>query len=299
MIADKKTFSDIEILSYGIKSGFFLNESTCLLKEYSDSKDENALFSFTEAFPNFKSAADYTAGSFMNPQKAIKVFSKAGKEFFRFRAALPFSSDINIPFALIINAGGEGYLSAEPQNTVSEMLYELSGYNVPPEQPLKQEISPLELIVILSACDVILQNRYEGGWFTAKSLMNAFDLNGAESFDGVCAPLATVCGDYILKRFSDEDLSAVLKAMCNAEILENDELDGETFYSFGVDYKYIPSLFSKTSKSLSIFRYFNTGEADIIHIISSLSETWALGIVNGHGIIEKPDEQGLRGLLKF
>ena len=299
MITDKKTFSDIEILSYGIKSGFFLNESTCLLKEYSNSKDENALFSFTEAFPNFKAAADYTAGSFMNPQKAIKVFSKTGKEFIRFRAALPFSSDMNIPFALIINAGGEGYMSAEPQNTVFEMLYELSGYNAPPEQPLKQEISPLELIVILSACDVILQNRYEGGWFTTKSLMNAFDLNGAEGFDGVCAPLAAICGDYILKRFSDADLSAVLKAMCDAEILGNDELDGETFYSFCVDYKYIPTLFSKTSKSLSVFRYLNTGEADIIHIISNLSETWAFGIVNGHGIIEKSDEQSLRELLNF
>lgn len=299
MSTDKKTFSDIEILSYGIKSGFFLNESTCLLKEYSNSKDENALSSFTEAFPNFKSAADYTAGSFMNPQKSIKVFSKTGKEFLRFRAALPFSSDINIPFAIIINAKNEGYMSAEPQNTVFEMLYELSGYNGPPEQPLKQEISPLEWIVILSACDVILQKRYEGGWFTAKSLVNAFDLNGAKSFDGICAPLAAICGDYILKRFSDADLSAVLKAMCDAEILENDELDGEAFYSFSVDYKYIPALFSSASKSLSIFRYLNTGEADIIHIVSSLSETWVFSIINGHGIIEKPDEQRLRGLLNF
>ena len=299
MSTDKKTFSDIEILSYGIKSGFFLNESTCLLKEYSNSKDENALLSFTEAFPNFKYAADYTAGSFMNPQKSIKVFSKTGKEFLRFRAALPFSSDINIPFAIIINAGNEGYISAEPQNTVFEMLHELSGYNSHPEQPLKQDISPLELIVILSACHVILQNRYEGGWFTAKSLVNAFDLNGAKSFDGICAPLAAICGDYILKRFSDADLSAVLKAMCDAEILETDELDGKTFYSFSVDYKYIPALFSSASKSLSIFRYLNTGEADIIHIVSSLSQTWTFSIINGQGFIEKPDEQRLRELLNF
>lgn len=292
-------FSDAEILSYGINSGFFLNESTCLLKEASDSS-ENALIRAVKSFPAFKTTADYVAGSFMNPKKTIKVFSKVGKELLSFYAALPFSSDKEVPLALIIKKGNEGYLSAEPQKTVNEMLYELSGYNSDSEQqPLRQEASPMEIIILLSACDVILQDRYDKGFFTAAALMNAFDPDSIKSSSGVCSPIAYLCGDYILKRFSDEDLSAALKAMCDAEVLKSDRLDGVTLYSFANDYKHIPLLFSSTAKSLSIFRYLNTGKADIIHIVSTSSDTWVFSIIDGCGIIEKPDKKRIEEILNF
>ena len=87
--------------------------------------------------------------------------------------------------------------------------------------------------------------------------------------------------------------------MCDAEILECDEIENQIFYCFSFDYKFIPAIFSSTSQSLSIFRYLNTGEADLIHIISNLSETWCFSIINNKGIFEKPNEQRLKELLNF
>ena len=295
----KITFYDSQIFEYGIKSGFFINESTCLLKEYQDFYHEDSIDAAIEAYPNYKLIADYTSGSFLNPHKSIKVFSKLGKDFLKFRAALPFSTERDIPFALIIDAGEKGYMSIEKEHKIIEMLFELSGYKMNPSQPIFLEISPLELIIILSASDVVLQNRYEGDWFTKESIMNVFDISGAENFDSLCSPLAYLCGDYILKQFTEADFTDILKAMCDAEILECDEVENQIFCCFSFDYKFIPAIFSSTSQSLSIFRYLNTGEADLIHIISNLSETWCFSIINNKGIFEKPNEQRLKELLNF
>ena len=69
--------------------------------------------------------------------------------------------------------------------------------------------------------------------------------------------------------------------------------------SFSFDYRFIPALFSSYSQSLSIFRYLNTGEADLIHIIYINSEIWCFSIINNKGIFEKPNEQRLKELLNF
>lgn len=60
----KITFYDSQIFEYGIKSGFFINESTCLLKEYQDFYHEDSIDAAIEAYPNYKLIADYTSGSF-------------------------------------------------------------------------------------------------------------------------------------------------------------------------------------------------------------------------------------------
>lgn len=92
--------------------------------------------------------------------------------------------------------------------------------------------------------DIILQNKYEGGWFTAASVLNAFDLSGDNNFSRVCSPLADVAGEIIYSSISEGDIATAINEMTNAEIFDNDEIDGDTLYSLSLEYRYILSIFT-------------------------------------------------------
>lgn len=246
----------------------------------------------------FKQVADYAAASFMNPKNLLKVFGSIDEYYIRFQAALPQTNDDSSDYALIYKAGNEGYLNCESGKGLREILYELSGIqNKKHTRVVSCTLSPLVLLTILGACDVVMQNRYEGGWFTASSVENTFDLSGDGDFKRVGAPVAEVASDIILSEASIQDISEVLNEMAGREILNSDEIDSIPIYSFCVEYRYIPNIFTGIKNRLAVFRYDERGVGDIYYMVSKEAETWAFTVEKGRGTIERIDETRLNQIL--
>ena len=297
----KFSFTDNEILFYGRESGFIEDEALCLLNEGNITKNDDALLRMAKENPILKEIADYTAQSFMNPKSALRVFSGIGKEFLRFRAAMPEINDLNVStsaYALVFNAANEGYMGCENYNTLFEMMIELSGFDSSRQvKPFSFELSPVDLFVLLGACDVILKNKYDGGRFTEISILNAFDLTDDVDFNRICSPLADIASDIIIRNIKNNRISESLAEMTKAGILEVTEMEGIKFYSFTNEYRYILNIFVSAQNRLAILRYDENGQADIIYIITNNSETYGFSVQNGAGRIERLDENSINALL--
>ncbi len=289
MSNNKTHFSDGEILSYGRQQGFFENEGLCLLRHDYYNNNENNLLNLTLKNLNFKKIADYVAASFMNPKTAVKIFAGINNEFLRFRTALPNTNIANAAYALLFSVGNQSsYLGYENKETIHEMLLELSGANNYGEiSPITIEISPVCLLVILAAGDVILQNKYEGGWFTAASLLNAYDISEDRDFNRVCSPIADVASDIVYSSTFQEDIQNALEEMVNEEILYSDEVDGTSVYSFTLEYRYLPKLFVANQNRLAACKYYENGNISIFYVISNPNEAWSFTIKKDVGKIER------------
>lgn len=288
MSNNKTHFSDGEILFYGRQQGFFENEGLCLLR-HDYYNNENGLLNLTLQNLNFKKIANYVAASFMNPKTAVKIFAGINNEFLRFRAALPNTNIANAAYALLFSVGNQGsYLGYENKETVYEMLLELSVANNHEEiSPITIEISPVCLLVILAACDVILQNKYEGGWFTDTSLLNAYDISEDMDFSRVCSPIADVTSAIVYSSTFQQDIQNALEEMVNEEILYSDEVDGTSLYSFTLEYRYLPKLFAANQNRLAACKYYENGDIGIFYVISNQSEAWSFTIKKDVGKIER------------
>lgn len=289
MTSNRIAFSDSEILFYGNNRGFMLNPSLSILRNEFSSDRPDGLLSATIKNPDLKLVADYVAGSFMNPKNALKVFACVEDQFLRFRLALPHTNTANPEYALVYEAGDiGGYLTCENRETICEMLLELSGIsNSRGMGSTGMEISPIYLLIILAACDVILQNKYDGGWFTAVSVFNAYDNSGEDGFNRICLPLTYVAADIIYKSISYEDIQKALNEMVKEEILDVDEIDGTPLYTFTLEYKYLTKLFESLQNRLAVYKYDEAGNIFILYVISNQTETWGFTIKKDIGKIER------------
>lgn len=306
MSEHKPTFTDTEILFYGQEQGFPYQEGLSPLAGAGSPEMQDGLLKMASEYPSLKTIADYVASSFMNPKRAFSVFGELEGNFLRFRAALP-DADIFLPaYALLISAGSAGsYLGCENQETVYHMLMEFSGLDnisdITPDRTQEAAavsliFRPVDMLVILAACDVIIQNRYEGGWFTVASLLNVFDLTGDSDFSRVCSPLAAVAKEAIFHSVTIQDVERVLQTMTDDDILREDEIDGKKLYSFSMKYRSLPKIFTHAQNRLAVFKYDENGSAVLVYIHSNDTGTWGLIWQNGQAMIKKLDKAGLQEL---
>jgi len=289
MTSNRITFSDSEILFYGNSQGFTLNAGLSLLRNEFSSDRQDGLLSATIKNPDLKPVADYVAASFMSPKNALKVFACIADKFLRFRSALPHTNTADSAYALVYEAGDNGgYLACENRETICEMLLELSGISNSREMSSTgMEISPIYLLIILAACDVILQNKYDGGWFTAASVFNAYDISGESGFSRIIFPLAYVADDIIYRSISYEDIQKALNEMVKEEILDIDEIDATSLYAFTLEYKYLTKLFEALQNRLAVYKHDEAGNIFILYVISNQTETWGFTIKKDIGKIER------------
>lgn len=289
MISNRIAFSDTEILFYGNRLGFALNAGLSLLRNEFQPGIQDGLLSATIENPNLKPVADYVAASFMSPINALKVFASIEDKFLRFRLALPHTNTANAAYSLVYEAGENGgYLACENRETIVEMLLELSGIRNSREMASTgMEISPIYLLIFLAACDVILQNKYDGGWFTAASIFNAYDNSGESGFSRMLFPLAYVSEDVICSSIVYEDIQKALNEMVNEEILDEDEIDGTPLYTFTLEYKYLTKLFEELRNRLAVYKHDEAGNIFILYVISNQTETWGFTIEKDVAKIER------------
>ncbi|MHB8983727.1 MAG: hypothetical protein ACYC4E_00030 [Carboxydocellales bacterium] len=289
MTSNKIAFSDLEILYYGNHRGFPLNSGLTLLQNGSAPDGQDGLLTATAKNPDLKLVADYVAASFMSPKNALKVFACIEDHFLRFRLALPHTNTANSTYALVYEAGDNGgYLACENRETICEMLLELSGIRNSREMSSTgMEISPIYLLIILAACDVILQNKYNVGWFTATSVFNAYDNSGESGFSRILFSLAYVSDDIIYRSISYEDIQKAINEMAKEEILDVDEIDGTPLYAFAVEYRYLPRLFEGVKNSLAVCKHDEAGNIFILYVISNQAETWSFAIEMDSGKIKR------------
>ncbi len=241
-----------------------------------------------EPKPSFRSVADYVKVSFENPQKTFKVFARKDDGFLRFNFALPKVNNANPIYGIIYEAGkDEGYLACEDSKTLLEMLRELSGIenHIAAEQII--ELSPLYLLIALAACDVVLQDKYEQGWFTAAAVFNAYGSTANDDFKRLLFPLAYVAGDTIFASATYEDIRKAMDELVDAEVFNADEVDGTTLYTFSLELRYLVQLFGDITNSLALCRQDEFGNLSILCAISNQTKAWAFTIDKSIGRIER------------
>jgi len=297
MNAIKLGCTDAELLSYGIKAGFVLNKATCLLDDEME-LDCSALQQSVSQNPVLKLMIDYLAGSFMNPRTALKVIGITDHDYLGFRAAIPKISDSESPFAILFSAGDRGLVIEESKEYVNQVLKELSGFNSDNSvEPIGFTMSPIEVLVILAACDAMQQKKQEETWFSKTSLVNAYDINNIKENHPACIALAAVAEDAIYHFYNVEKISEVLDRMVESRLFIKRETESGELYCLSSTYHKLPQLFENSKNKLAMLRNRFDGKTDIIFVISNETESWAFSMCDGTGCIERLNEDRQKELL--
>jgi len=300
MSNEKISFTDDELLTYGIQAGFVFNEKNSLLTTGKLRKSDNLLFARTQMNETYKYITDYTIGTFMNPGYALRAFYMEADGFIGFRVAYPGDYKKNDAYAILVNSYNGSYAITEKEETLEKILFELSGFKKEKqEKAVAFQVAPLELLVILAACDVVLQGRYQSEWFTENSLLNAYDLDGESAYTKVCGSIAQVAEDFIYQMYRQEEVEKIITELVENKILIQSVLDEQTVYAFQEEYSYLPEIFKKVQKQLALFQYQEDQEPELIYLITIDSGTWSLKITRKSGIVEKPDSDRMAQLLQL
>jgi hypothetical protein len=289
MNAIKLGYTDAELLTYGINSGFVLNEFTSLFERYPQvdiSLIQQKLLSNMKQ----KAMLDYLTASFMNPGAALKVIGINKAEIFGFRAALPFRYTEQTPYAILLSAGDRGLMMEESSEYVEQVLFQLSGYHYGTEETLGFSMPPVDVLVFLAVCDAIQQTGPPECWFTGKSVMNAFNTDYDNTDHLVCAALAAVAGDVISRFFTPQKVSGIISKMVENQLLMSRETQSGLLYSLSPNYHRIPILFENAQNKLAMLRYHSDGQTEIILMVSDQRETWAFLLNDGEGRIERVND---------
>lgn len=135
------------------------------------------------------------------------------------------------------------YLPCENLNSLIDIIIELTGITGDSYiKDSKIELSSLEILVLLGACDVILQNKFENGWFTASSVYNSFSVSPNDNFNRLIFSLAYVANEEIYASISFNDILNVIGSIVKTEIFEIDTIDELNLYTFSpewVSFRYI------------------------------------------------------------
>lgn len=296
MNAIKMGFTDAELLTYGTASGFEINEFTSLFDRY-PAVDISQLKEKLLKNLKHKAMLDYLVGSFMDPGSAMKVIGIDNHELLGFRAALPKNYTQQTPYAILFSAGDRGLMMTESREYLDQVLLELSGHPSKAEKVLDFQISQIEVLVFLAACDVMQQNGSQERRFTETSLFNAYNVEYSNSTHPICSALAAVAGDVISSFFTRQKVTGVLQKMVENRVLLCHEEENEPVYSLSPEYHYIPMLFEHAKNKLAMLRYEADGRMEIILTVSDGSDTWAFELYDGEGRIERLNEARQHAIL--
>jgi len=281
----KGLYSDTQLIFYGKRRGFAQHPYTCLLQDSGPHPDQALLSRTAEKDLSFGKLADYVCLSLMNPQIGLKALGQTEDGFVRFVAGRPFSRDKNAAWGILFKTGEGGYLACENQDTMYEMLSEFYGFSsVPLESDLFLELTPGVAFILLAACDVISQNRYPNGWFSAVSLFNAFHTEGETDFCRLCAPLAEAAGEYIRQELNSEGIGAFLDELVSEDILETDTAEGVQLFTFSPEYRQIIGMFSGCRGRLALL-CTREERQNLLYLFSDEAQSWLMSVSNNQAFL--------------
>ncbi|MDF2514366.1 MAG: hypothetical protein K0S04_4232 [Herbinix sp.] len=289
MSAIKLGFSDAELFSYGIQAGYTLNEASCLFDQEMQT-DCRGLQELISQNPMHKARVDYLIKCFMNPGIGLKVIGIMGQEFLGFRAALPNTNSKESSYAILFSAGDRGLFMEESRDYMKQVLLELSGFLQQEEkQPISFPMTPIDVLVIIAACDLTQNGRHGGGCFTKSALLSAY--NNDNRYHPICSSLTAIAEEVINRFYTEEKVEEVLKRMVENKLIHSNELENGTVYCLSPQYSALPALFESAKMKLSMLRCYPDGNANIIFIISNEQESWAFSLTSNEGIIERLNEK--------
>lgn len=296
MNAIKLGYTDAELLTYGINSGFVLNEFTSLFERYPQVDIRQIQ---QELLGNHKQKAmlDYLIAGFMNPGTALKVIGINKGDILGFRAALPYHYTEHTPYAILFSAGDRGLMMTDSREYMEQVLLKLSGYRYGNEETVSFSMPPADVLVFLAVCDVLQLSGNPGSWFTKESVINAFKADYDNMVHPVCAALAAVSGDIINRYFSSQKVLGIIEKMVQNHVLISRITKEGTEYRLPSDYHRMPLLFENAQNKLAMLRYHSDGRTEIILMISDQRETWAFLLQDGEGRIEKMNDARYKELL--
>lgn len=225
--------------------------------------------------------------------KTLEVFSELDGQHLRFRGTITGKSA-----ELLFLSGDRRVLS----NTVDvsalrEILLELTEQeSAKGEEPVSFSLPGMQILTLIGACDVVLQNRYGEGWFTTSSLLNAYDLSEDQEYSRVCAPIAAVASDILYRLLDEEVVEKALLELVDAEILSDDQLDQTTLYRFAPEFSYLPLLFVDPARRMAMIAADEAGTFELLYFLSSAAGSWCFTIGTEQSFVEQVDSRRLSSL---
>ena len=154
----------------------------------------------------------------------------------------------------------------------------------------------MQVLALIGACDAVLQDRYGEGWFTASSLLNAYDLSEDQDYSRVCAPVAAVASDLLYRILDEEVVGKALLELVDAEILSDDQLDQTTLYRFTPEYSYLPLLFADPARRMVMIAADEAGTFELLYFLSGASGSWCFSMGTEQSFVEQVDSRRLSSL---
>lgn len=298
------SFTDSELLYYGISHSFPEDPSDSLLTRITATECPDALVRLTEIHPGIIPLADSVVSAAMAPRRVLRVFSGSAEGFLRLRLAQHITEDLDASYGtLIANGPASNLLQLLSPQDVMDILGELCQPSaeiaaLQPEVPQAFPIGVLEQLALLGACSVVHQNHYEGGWFTAASVSNAFDRSEIRDFSELCAPLAEVADSLIYSATDLESFVHTLESMMNAGMLIKRMVDNVPLYRFAEHLQTLPSQLLSATERFALSSTNQGGQYHLLYSLTGESGQWCFYANSTDGCLIKTGHEGLKILLE-
>lgn len=223
----------------------------------------------------------------------LEVFSELDGQHLRFRGTITGKS------AELLFLSGDSPVLSNTVNVAAlrEILLELTEQGAAKrDDTVSFSLPGLQVLTLIGACDAVLQNRYGEGWFTASSLLNAYDLSEDQDYSRVCAPVAAVASDFLYRLLDQEAVEKALLELVDAEILSDDQLDQTTLYRFTPEFSYLPLLFADPARRMAMIAADEAGTFELFYFLSGAAGSWCFSMGTEQSFVEQVDSRRLSSL---
>lgn len=226
-------------------------------------------------------------------KKSIAVFSQIQNKYLSFQGVIN-EDEKESEWTIVFDDNKNGLTNTISKEHLGQMLLELSGFDSTNEvQPTTIPIQPMLLLIILGTCDVIMQNRYPQGWFTAASVVNSFRNDNMKKTEKIASNVSLVAEDLIDTVLDYDSVENYLNELVQQGILEYEEMEGIYLYKFIEEYDNILEIFKSISFKTACFQITDTNSYDLLYFITSNSRTWCFKLGNDAASIELMDKVGI------
>jgi len=174
------------------------------------------------------------------------------------------------------------------------MLLELTGFDATVEIDTESiQINPVLMLIIIGANDVIIQNRYPSGWFTAASVVNAYRHDGLKSTERIAPVISMVSDDFIESVLDYDSVESYLNELVQQGMLEYKEMEDLNIYKFIAEYDNIFQIFKSPLFKTACYQINDKNTCNLLYFFTKDSRTWCFKVKNNDSSIELMDKTSI------
>jgi len=225
--------------------------------------------------------------------RSIAVFSQIENKYISFQGVL--SEEGTEPeWTIVFDDNKNGLANTLIKEHLGQMLLELTGFDATVEIDTESiQINPVLMLIIIGANDVIIQNRYPSGWFTAASVVNAYRLDGLKSAERIAPVISMVSDDFIESVLDYDSVESYLNELVQQGMLEYKEMEDLNIYKFIAEYDNIFQIFKSPLFKTACYQINDKNTCNLLCFFTKDSRTWCFKVKNNDSSIELMDKTSI------